>query len=113
MASKSSVSAQDVLKIDPDDISGSWRRWYNGYKLKVKLRKLDMGFDTVQDGDNVVRVPKFTDAHQVLMLLNAIGTEGQEVLVASGIDIDDDDTNYNVLVDSLVAHYQREESSES
>ena len=110
MASKSSVSAQDVLKINPEDISGSWRRWYNGFKLKVKLRKLDMGFDTVQDGDNVVRVPKFTDAHQVLMLLNAIGTEGQEVLVASGIDIDDDETNYKVLVDALVAHYQREES---
>ena len=81
-----------------------------GFKLKIVLRKLDMGFDTVQNGENVVRVPKFTDAHQVLMLLNAIGTEGQEVLVASGIDIDDDDTNYKVLVDALVAHYQREES---
>ena len=110
MAFRSSVFAQDVLRIDPEDISGSWRRWYNGFKLKVKLRKLDMGFDTVQDGENVIRVPRFTDAHQVLMLLNAIGTEGQEVLVASGIDIDDDDTNYNVLVDALVAHYQREES---
>lgn len=109
MAFRSSVFAQDVLRIDPEDISGSWRRWYNGFKLKVKLRKLDMGFDTVQDGENVIRVPRFTDAHQVLMLLNAIGTEGQEVLVASGIDIDDD-TNYNVLVDALVAHYQREES---
>ena len=72
-----------------------------------------MGFDTVHDGENVIRVPRFTDAHQVLMLLNAVGTEGQEVLVASGVDIDDDDTNYNVLVDSLVAHYQWEESSES
>ena len=69
-----------------------------------------MGFDTVQDGENVVRVPKFTDAHQVLMLLNGIGTEGQEVLVASGIDIDDDDTNNKILIDALVAHYQREES---
>ena len=61
-----------------------------------------MGFDTVRDGENVIKVPKFTDAHQVLMLLNAIGIEEQEVLVASGIDIDDD-TNYNVLVDALVA----------
>ena len=80
-----------------------------GFKLKIVLRKLDVGFDTVKDGENVIKVPKFTDAHQVLMLLNAIGTEGQEALVVSGIDIDGDDTNYKVLVDALVAHYQREE----
>ena len=51
MASKSSFLAQDVLKMDPEDLSGFCRRWYNGLKLKVELRNLDMGFHTVQDGE--------------------------------------------------------------
>ena len=42
-------------------VSGSWRRWCNGFKLKVKLRKLDMGFDMVKDGKNVIKLPKSID----------------------------------------------------
>ena len=64
------------LEIDPENVSASFSKWYKKYELAARLATINMGTERV-DGEHV---PRFRGETKLLALLNAIGSNGIDVL---------------------------------
>jgi len=99
------------LVIDHNDVFGSWNAFIKQFELKLKLRVRLSGFKTVIGNDgHQVAAPVFDDEMKCLVLLEAIGIEGQKVIEAEGYDIVNNDLSYAQALGILNSHFCREDS---
>ena len=109
-AGGTSLSTRPVLKIRHDDISRSWKEWYDEFQLSIRLMEFELGNETVKiDEANVTR-PKFTKEAKLLALLKCIGIDGRSTLAAAGYSISSTDLTYDMALGVLKKHYERKES---
>lgn len=90
------------LKIDSEDVAGSWKDWYDQFTLAIELKDLDMGKQ-----DNVAL---FTDDAKLLILLTAVGSEGRRTLTSLGFKKGATGATYARAVELLRTHYERDDS---
>ena len=108
MASAAAVSATGLpeLRIDPNDVFGSWDRFIRQFEVDVRLRAKACGTRKVE-GE---QVPVFDDELKRLALIKAVGDEGQRVIESKGHDVCGDKLSYEQVLEVLRSHYGREES---
>jgi hypothetical protein len=106
MASGVGLAGFPVLKIDGGDVSGSWKKWKQRFKIAVEIETVRRGKEKV--GEN--NVNRFTPRVKLLALLQSVGSEGMDVLTAGGFDIDKPEWTFDRSLEVLVGHYEGEES---
>lgn len=104
MAQSVNVSSFPNLIIDNDNVSQSFSSWKEAFELQLELAKLNMG--TGPD----TSASKFTDRHMMLVLLNAIGSEGRAILKTKGFNYAVPSAKYDEAMEILKAHFEREEN---
>ena len=104
------MSSLPVLKLCSDDISGSFKAWYEEFELSIQLLAIDMGTVEVKQDGVSMHIPKLTDRARLLALLKCIGVEGRETLSAEGYTMSSPDLTYDIAIDILHNHYSRRES---
>ena len=107
------LSGFPSLKIEPNDVNGSWKRFLTQFRLQIKYQILSCGTKSVKVKDEETKsVDVFDDELKCIALLTSVGSEGQSVLLSKGFRIDQDDfvLNYKDALTALDAHYGREES---
>ena len=110
MACAVKLSGFPALIIDPGDVSGSWRRWKTDFMLSIRLRAIEMGSRIVRREDGEVEVPNFREEAKVLILLQAVGNEGRDILLAEGLTVESEGITFTEVMGVLCNHYEREES---
>lgn len=105
-AKNTSMLGYPELVIDPMDVSGSWSKWFNHFKMILEYKTLELGTVVV----DTVSVPKFGERSKLLALTSSVGEEGREALVAVGFDVDDRNATYDAALKLLREHFEQEES---
>jgi len=72
------------LKIDTDNVSGSWKNWLSEFELNVELVTLKLGTEKVSfkdstGNDQIKDENVFRGRIKLLALLHAIGKEGRDI----------------------------------
>ena len=99
-----------TLRIDPKDVSGSWKRFLEKFNVAVRFEVCNRGMKKVVINDVEQDVNVFDDELKLCALLKAVSNEGFEVLHAQGIDIHSEELNYDQVLQALKNAYAREES---
>ena len=96
------------LQIDLENVTISFRKWLRKFELVSRLAVINMGTEKIGRGKVL---PKFRGEMKLLALLNAIGSEGMEVLESVGFDVNSQDTDaYDVALNHLTDYYDHEEN---
>ena len=96
------------LQIDLENVAISFRKWLRKFELSSRLAVISMGTEKIGKGKVL---PKFRGEMKLLALLNAIGSEGMEVLESVGFDLNSQDTDaYDVALNHLKNYYDQEEN---
>ena len=98
------------LKIDPQDIYGSWKKFLNKFTVALEFQVCMAGKKKVQVNEVEQTVDAFDDKMKALALLNAVGEEGYQVLEAQGVEFSGEGLTYKGILEALKTHYGREES---
>ena len=107
MASYNVFSQLPRLEIDPENVLASFKKWYKKYELAARLATINMGTEKV-DEENL---PRFRGETKLLALLNAIGSDGIDVLESRGFDLSSKtEVHYEVAVEHLKNNYDKEEN---
>ena len=107
MAQRVDLSSFPKLKLDSNDVSGSWDSWLTQFEIAVELTTLNLGKEAVE----AQQVDKFRGRSKLLALLGAIGAEGSAILKSQGFDVKNNTVEgYKSALDLLKGHYEREES---
>ena len=69
------------LQIDLENVAISFRKWLRKFELSSRLAVISIGTEKIGKGKVL---PKFKGKMKLLALLNAIGSEGMEVLESVG-----------------------------
>lgn len=99
-----------TLKIAPDNVSGSWRKFLVEFELEVDFKTITCGTKKVVIDDEEQEVPVFDERTKLITLLKAIGEEGRETLEAEGFSMSQRRFTYDQAMTALKRHYSREES---
>ena len=99
-----------TLRIDPKDVSGSWKRFLEKFNIAIRFEVCNKGMKKVVINDVEQDVNVFDDELKLCALLKAVSNEGFEVLYAQGIDIHSEELNYDQVLQALKNAYAREES---
>ena len=102
------LSGFPSLKIKPNDVNGSWKRFLTQFRLQIKYQILSCGTKSVKVNDEeTTSVDVFDDQLKCIAFLTSVGS-----LLSKGFRIDQDDfvLNYKDALTALDAHYGREES---
>ena len=96
------------LQIDLENVAISFRKWLRKFELTSRLAVISMGTEKIGKGKVL---PKFKREMKLLALLNAIGSEGMEVLESVGFDLNSQNTDaYDVALNHLKNYYDHEEN---
>jgi hypothetical protein len=106
MASGFDFKAFPVLKINGNDIPGSWNSWLSEFELCVEMTTIKMGKEEVENE----QLDKFRGRLKLLALANAIGKDGRDALQSVGFDLKDNDATYEQAMARLKEIYERTES---
>ena len=74
-----------TLRIDPKDVSGSWKQFLKKFNVAVRFEVCNRGMKKVVINDVEQDVNVFDDELKLCALLKAVSNEGFEVLYAQGI----------------------------
>ena len=107
MASYNVFTHLPRLEIDPENVSASFSKWYKKYELAARLATINMGTEKVGGR----QVPRFRGETKLLALLNAIGSDGIDVLESRGFDLNSNtEGDYEVAVEHLKSYYDKVEN---
>jgi hypothetical protein len=106
MASGAIFAGFPSFVVDGDDVSGSWKKWKQRFKIAVEMEMVKWGKEKVEEEN----VDPLTPRVKLLALLQSVGSEGMEVLTAGGFDIDIAEWTYARSLEVLVNHHEGEES---
>ncbi len=101
------LSTFPKLKLDKDDLSGSFKMWLVQFRIVVEVTNMRLGKERVGDTD----VDVLRGRIKLLVLLSAIGAVGLQTLQSVGFDLDSVAADsYDTAVNHLRTHYERQES---
>jgi hypothetical protein len=106
MATGFDFNAFAKLKLNANDVTGSWKNWLSEFELCVEMTTLKMGKETVASE----QVDRFRGRLKLLALLHSVGKEGRDVLQSSGFNSGAEDSTYEQAMVLLKNLYDRQES---
>ena len=90
-----------ILKIDPKDFGGSWKKFLNKFTIASRFATCNRGKKKVNISGTDTWVNVFDDEMKLCALLNAIGSEGLQVLLAQGIDVASAELTLDQVLEAL------------
>lgn len=101
-----SFSGFDMLVVDHENVTGSWRKWFWQFDLEIDMKVMQCGTELISG----VQTAKFNNRAKLLALVKHVGEEGMNVLRSSGFDVKAPASTYEAALELLKGHFERDES---